>query len=99
MQLSSGLHFANPIPAENAIPQSEMDDIINESLRQAEEAGQMGSENTPYVQARIKERLGRRSLLANEALIKANVACATKIAVELARIERGAAKLSTEPVY
>ncbi|KAB8271465.1 hypothetical protein BDV30DRAFT_228101 [Aspergillus minisclerotigenes] len=89
---TEGLHFANPISVEHAISKSDMDDIINGSLRQAEEAGQMGSENTPYVQARIKERLGRRGLLANEALVKANVACATKIAVELARIERGASQ-------
>jgi len=64
-----------------------MDKIIEEALRLADEQGFKGSDNTPFVLAKIKELSGGRSVAANRALVESNVARATKVAVELAKLE------------
>lgn len=66
---------------------SEMDGIIAEALQQAHAAGAFGKDNTPFILARIKELTGGKSLKANRALIEANVARGTKVAVELAKLQ------------
>lgn len=64
-----------------------MDKIIAEALRLADVEGFTGSDNTPFVLAKIKELSGGKSVEANRALVEANVARATKVAVELAKLE------------
>ncbi|KAJ6256890.1 Pseudouridine-5'-phosphate glycosidase [Drechslerella dactyloides] len=91
LPLSSGIHFANPISAEYSIPKTEMDAIIEEAIRLAEDEGYQGSDNTPFVLAKIKQLKGEESLRANRAIIEANVKCATRVAVELAKLEQSLA--------
>ena len=83
MGLNSGLLFANPIPAEHSISKDEMDVIMSQALQDAEEAGSVGSDNTPFVLRRIREISKGDSVTANQALIEANVARGTRIAVGL----------------
>ena len=66
----------------------EMDKIIDDAIRQAEIEGHHGSDNTPFVLAKIKELSGGKSIPANRALIESNVERATRVAVELAKLEQ-----------
>lgn len=84
--IESGLLFANPIPQEYAISGQEMDAAINLAVREADEKGFSGNENTPYILKRIKELTQGRSVPANKHLVQANVARASKIAVELSKL-------------
>lgn len=88
--VESGMLFANPIPEEHAIPRRDMEAAIETAVREAEEKGFTGSANTPYVLRRLKELTQGRSVPANKALVRANVARAAKIAVELAKMIDGA---------
>ena len=88
MPLTSGLLFANPIPAEYSIAKSQMDTIIARALRDAQESGTTGSENTPFVLKRIRELTKGESVIANRALVEANVARGTKVAVHLSNLEQ-----------
>ena len=85
--LQSGLHFANPVPAKAAMARDDIDAIIAEALRLADEKAVHGSDNTPFVLNKIKELSNGRSVVANRALIEANVTRGTKVAVELAKLE------------
>lgn len=85
--LSSGIHFANPVPLEHSIPKSDLDEIIDEAVRLADLQGFHGSDNTPFILTKIKELSGGRSIGANKALIESNVTRGTKVAVELAKLE------------
>ncbi|KAF2195446.1 hypothetical protein K469DRAFT_722679 [Zopfia rhizophila CBS 207.26] len=87
LQISSGLLFANPCPAEAAIPKEAMDPIIHEAIRQADASGASGKDNTPFILSKIKELSGGKSILANRALIESNVRRAAIVARELAILE------------
>ncbi|KAK4539319.1 hypothetical protein LTR36_000781 [Oleoguttula mirabilis] len=85
--LQSGLHFANPIPAQHSIPQQDMEAAIYEALNKATSAGATGAASTPYILAKIKELTGDRSVVANRALVEANVIRGTRVAVALRTLE------------
>jgi pseudouridine-5'-phosphate glycosidase/pseudouridine kinase len=84
--IESGIHFANPIPAEFGIPASEMSDAIEQSVREAAERGFNGSSNTPFILSRLRELLGDRVVIANKALVGSNIVRATRIATELSKL-------------
>lgn len=65
-----------------------MDEVIKEALRLADVEGFRGSDNTPFVLSKIKELTGGKSVAANRALVEANVRRATRVAVELAKLEQ-----------
>lgn len=88
LPVSSGIHFANPVPLEHSVPKAEMDRVIEEAVRLSHVEGFHGSDNTPFVLAKIKELSGGRSVVANRALIESNVKRATLVAVELAKLEQ-----------
>ncbi|KAJ5972487.1 Pseudouridine-5'-phosphate glycosidase [Penicillium vulpinum] len=88
LPVSSGIHFANPVPLEYSIPKAEMDLVIEEAIRLSHVEGYHGSDNTPFVLAKIKELSGGKSVVANRALIESNVKRATLVAVELAKLEQ-----------
>ncbi|PLB50454.1 putative carbohydrate kinase [Aspergillus steynii IBT 23096] len=94
LPLSSGIHFANPVPVEQSIAKNEMDAIIEEAIRLADEEGYRGSDNTPFVLSKIKQLSGGKSVIANRALVEANVQRATKVAVELAKLEKSEGSLN-----
>ncbi|PYH84914.1 putative carbohydrate kinase [Aspergillus uvarum CBS 121591] len=86
--ISSGILLANPVSLEHSIARSEMDGIIDEAIRLAEVEGHQGSDNTPFVLAKIKDLSGGKSVIANRALVEANVERAAKVALELSKLER-----------
>lgn len=65
-----------------------MDKIIDEAVETAKAGGFQGSGNTPFILAKIKELSGGDSIPANRALIESNVKRATKVAVELSKLEQ-----------
>lgn len=85
--LTSGLLFANPIPAQHSIPKPQMDAIMGQAVLDAEKSGSTGSDNTPFVLTRIRELTRGQTTTANHALVEANVVRGTKIACELANLE------------
>lgn len=60
-----------------------MNAIMAQAIRDAETSGSIGSDNTPFILKRIRELTGGASVAANRALVEANVARGTKVAVEL----------------
>lgn len=88
LPVASGIHFANPVPLEHSIPKAEMDLVIEEAIRLSHVEGYHGSDNTPFVLAKIKELSGGKSVVANRALVESNVKRATLVAVELAKLEQ-----------
>ena len=89
--IESGMLFANPIPEEQSIPRAEMERVISQAVREADEKGFTGSQNTPYVLSRIRQLTNERSTSANVHLVQANVARAAKVAVELSQLMGGSA--------
>ncbi|KAF2134449.1 hypothetical protein P153DRAFT_328763 [Dothidotthia symphoricarpi CBS 119687] len=87
LKISSGLLFANPVPADFAIPKDEMEVVIEEALRQANASGASGKDNTPFVLNKIKELTKAKSITANRALIESNVKRAAIVARELAILD------------
>lgn len=87
LPVHSGIHFANPVPREHSVPKLEMDRIIEEAVRLADVEGYKGSDNTPFILGKIKELSGGKSVIANRALVESNVKRATRVAVELAKLE------------
>nr|POE93299.1 pseudouridine-metabolizing bifunctional protein [Quercus suber] len=85
--LESGLHFANPIPAEHEIPLHEMKMAIDKAHEEAHAAGCIGAATTPFILARIKDLTGSRSIAANTALVESNVVRGTKVAIALKCLE------------
>lgn len=72
-QLAGGLLIANPIPAEHELPPAYINAIIEQAVREAEEKKVAGKAVTPFLLARIAELTGKKSIVANLALIENNV--------------------------
>ncbi|MEP7202046.1 MAG: pseudouridine-5'-phosphate glycosidase [Ilumatobacteraceae bacterium] len=82
LQLRRGICVANPIPVDEEIPASEIDDVIDEALHELSAQGIVGQAVTPFLLERIVDKTGGRSLKANMTLVKCNAALAGDIAVE-----------------
>ena len=94
--LTSGLLLANPIPSENSIAKSMMDDIIATAVSDAEAHDISGNAQTPFLLESIRKLTDGQSIKANRALVSNNVIRGTRVAVELANLEREEAEdLST----
>jgi len=88
LPVNSGLLFANPVPVEAAMKREEIDGIIATAVQEADGMGIKGAKNTPYVLKRIRELSNNASVIANKALIEANVIRGTKVAAELCELEK-----------
>lgn len=84
--LHSGMLFANPIPEEHSVPFHEMEKSITEAIEEANLAGATGAKSTPFILAKIKELTGSKSVVANKALVEANVIRGTKVSVALSAL-------------
>jgi pseudouridine-5'-phosphate glycosidase len=83
--LPSGILVANPVPEADALDGDEIDETIDEAVRDAERAGVGRRELTPYLLGRIVELSGGRSLTANVALVRNNAGLAARTAVALSQ--------------
>ncbi|MFJ1467793.1 MULTISPECIES: pseudouridine-5'-phosphate glycosidase [Massilia] len=81
--LTGGVVVSNPVPAESALKNEEIDGIIAQALREAADQGVKGKAVTPFLLARIKDLTGGRSLATNIALVKHNALVGARLAVAL----------------
>jgi len=81
--LQGGVVVSNPVPAEMAMQNAEIDGIIGQALAEAGQQGVKGKAVTPFLLARIKELTGGRSLATNIALVKHNALVGARLAVAL----------------
>ncbi len=84
--LAGGLVIANPIPADEEIPEAEIGALIATAVAEADTKGITGAAITPYLLGRIVELSGGESLRANIALVKNNARLGAAIAAEYAEL-------------
>ena len=78
--LEGGMLVANPVPAADEIPASEMAGYIDAAQKAAEAERIAGKAVTPFLLAKILELTGGRSLRTNIALVENNARLAARIA-------------------
>jgi len=83
--LRGAVIVANPIPASDEIPASEIEPVIAAALREADTRGIRGKDVTPFLLAEIVRATAGRSLRANIALVKNNAVVAAEIAKAFSR--------------
>ncbi|KAI1739300.1 Indigoidine synthase A like protein-domain-containing protein [Xylaria scruposa] len=98
LNIETGFVFANPIPEKHAIPKEKMAAIIEQAVRESNEQGAHGNENTPFILRRIRELTNGESVPANKALIQSNVERAAKVAGAVSRLLSEGPSASNTPV-
>jgi pseudouridylate synthase len=78
------------VPEAAAMASGEIKALTQQALAEAEDQGISGKAVTPFVLARIKSLTHGRSLATNIALVKHNAEVGARLALALARSERGA---------
>ena len=86
LNIETGTLMANPAAAEHEIPVSVLNPIIEQAVREANEQGAHGNENTPFILKRIRELTNGRSVPANKALVRSNVERAAKLATAVSKL-------------
>ena len=81
--LQGGVVIANPIPALFALPQTVIDQAIEQALAEAAQHCIGGKETTPFLLARVNEITGGDSLAANIELVLNNARLASAVASAL----------------
>lgn len=84
--LRGAVIVANPIPAADEIPASEIEPVIAAALGEAGRQGIRGKDVTPFLLAEIVRATAGRSLRANIALVKNNARVAAEIARAFAEL-------------
>jgi pseudouridine-5'-phosphate glycosidase len=77
---SCGVVVANPIPADAALPASEIDAAVDEACRRADELNISGQELTPFLLDWITKATANVSLEANKSLVANNASVAAQVA-------------------
>ncbi|KAL9961537.1 hypothetical protein ACROYT_G030495 [Oculina patagonica] len=85
---NSGIVLAVPISKEEAASGEDIENAIQQALKEARESSVVGKEVTPFVLQRVNELTKGQSLQANMALIKNNAKIGSLIAVELCKIRK-----------
>ncbi|KAI0486369.1 Indigoidine synthase A like protein-domain-containing protein [Xylaria cf. heliscus] len=98
LNIETGFVFANPIPEKYGIPAEKMAAVIEQAVRESNEQGAHGNENTPFILRRIRELTNGESVPANKALIQSNVERATKVARAVSRLAAEGPSASNTPV-
>lgn len=84
--LNSGCLVTNPIPAEYAADEKEINSAIDKALKEMNEQGIKGKFVTPFLLARVKDITGGDSLDANIHLVYNNAQLAAKTAVAYSKL-------------
>ncbi|HET6823563.1 MAG TPA: pseudouridine-5'-phosphate glycosidase [Anaerolineales bacterium] len=78
--MKSAVLVTNPVPGTDAIPQSEMEPIIEQASREAQKKGIHGQQLTPFLLERISDLTKGRSMRSNLSLLLNNARLAAQIA-------------------
>jgi pseudouridylate synthase len=84
--LNGGVVVANPIPEEFAMDFDEINNAIDEALKELEIKGIKGKESTPFLLSKVKEITKGQSLDANIQLVFNNAKLGARTAVELSKL-------------
>ncbi len=79
--INGGAVIANPIPAEHALEEAFINDIIAQAMKEANENGIVGKDVTPFLLGKVKELTEGTSLVANIELVKHNAKVGAELAV------------------
>ena len=88
MGLKGGVVIANPIPEEYSMDSELINKVIKDAVAEAEKLGVKGKDTTPFLLDKIQKLTEGSSLKANIELVFNNTKLATKIAKELANLEK-----------
>ncbi len=80
LKLQNAVLVTVPVPTEYEIDRTELELILAEALKLADETGVRGKEITPFLLSQMSQRSRGRTLRANIELLKNNAAVAAKIA-------------------
>lgn len=86
--MRSAVLVANPLPAGEAIPRSEMEPLIQKASNEAKEKGIHGKKITPFLLDKINQLTNGKSMKANLALLLNNARLAARISIALRTSER-----------
>lgn len=81
--LKTAILVTVPVPAEFEISRDELEPVLAELLKLADERGVVGKEITPFLLSQMSERTGGRTLAANIALLENNAGVASAIACRI----------------
>jgi len=85
LALKGGILVTNPIPEEYAMDDTNINEVIDEAVKEAEEKGIKGKEITPFLLAKVKELTGGESLDSNIQLVYNNAKLAAQVACDYER--------------
>ncbi len=86
LELRGGVIIGNPIPAEFAMPEAQIDAAINEALQEMTQKNIVGKAITPFLLSRIEQLTKGNSLNSNIELVCNNARLAAEIAVAYAKL-------------
>ncbi len=81
--LKNSILLTVPIPQEFEVDRNELESILADALKLADERSVLGKEITPFLLSQMSERSGGRTLTANIALLENNARVAAAVASEL----------------
>lgn len=81
--LQGGVLVTNPVPAEDAMPEAEIEGYIQQALQEAAAQGVSGKAITPFMLDKITRLSAGRSLATNIALVKNNARLGAQLALAL----------------
>ncbi|MCQ2741893.1 MAG: pseudouridine-5'-phosphate glycosidase [Bacilli bacterium] len=88
LKLSGGILISNPVPDEYALPHDYIDKIVDQAVKECEEAGIKGKESTPFLLKRIVELTGGKSLETNIKLVVNNAKLGAMIASSYSKLRK-----------
>lgn len=86
--LNGGVVIANPIPEEFAMNYDEITNAINDAVQEAHKLGIKGKDSTPFLLDKIQKITKGSSLKSNIQLVFNNAKLASKIAIELSKLNK-----------
>ncbi|MBK8466267.1 MAG: pseudouridine-5'-phosphate glycosidase [Chloracidobacterium sp.] len=85
LKLENAILVTVPVPTEFEIDRTELESILADALKFADEKGIRGKEITPFLLTQMSEKSGGRTLAANIALLKNNARVAAEISKALTK--------------
>jgi len=85
LNLKSAILLTVPVPEKFEIETGELERILAESLKLADEKKVSGKEITPFLLAQMSEKSAGKTLAANIALLENNVRVASQVAAEMSK--------------
>jgi pseudouridine-5'-phosphate glycosidase len=86
LNLKRAILLTVPVPEKFEIGAEELEKILHDALRLAEEQKIKGKEITPFLLSQMAEKSAGKTLAANIALLENNAAIAAQVAVEMTKI-------------